>query len=39
MAGALLFRARVHDSVGFLVGDAALLALAASTAVLRIIGG
>jgi hypothetical protein len=36
MAGALAFRLRIHDSAGFLLGDAALLALAAATAVLRI---
>jgi DoxX-like family len=36
MAGALAFRLRVHDAVGFLVGDAALLGLAAATVVLRI---
>jgi hypothetical protein len=36
MAGALAFRLRVHDSAGFLLGDAALLGLAAATAVLRI---
>jgi hypothetical protein len=36
MAGALSFRLRIHDSAGFLVGDAALLGLAAATAVLRI---
>jgi hypothetical protein len=35
MAGALTFRLRIHDSAGFLVGDAALLGLAAATAVLR----
>ena len=35
MAGALTFRLRVHDSAGFLLGDAALLGLAAATAVLR----
>jgi DoxX-like family len=33
MAGALAFRARIHDSPGFLLGDAVLLALAAATAV------
>ena len=32
MAGALAFRVRVRDSVGFLFGDATLLALAAATA-------
>lgn len=36
MAGALAFRRRVRDSAGFLLGDAALLSLAAATAVLRI---
>ena len=36
MAGALFFRLRVHDSVGFLFADAALLGLATATAVLRI---
>jgi uncharacterized membrane protein YphA (DoxX/SURF4 family) len=36
MAGALTFRLRIHDSAGFLLGDAALLGLAATTAVLRI---
>ena len=35
MAGALTFRLRIHDSAGFLLGDAALLGLAAATAVLR----
>ena len=39
MAGALAFRLRVHDSVGFLFGDAALLSLAAATAVLLITAG
>ena len=34
MAGALTFRLRIHDSTGFLLGDAALLGLAAATAVL-----
>lgn len=34
MTGALAFRLRVHDSIGFLFGDAALLALAATTAAL-----
>ena len=38
MAGALTFRLRIHDSAGFLLGDAALLGLAAATAVLRITG-
>ncbi len=36
MAAALMFRLRIHDSAGFLLGDAALLGLAAATAVLRI---
>ena len=36
MAGALTFRLRIHDSAGFLLGDAVLLGLAAATAVLRI---
>jgi DoxX-like family len=36
MAGALTFRLRVHDSAGFLVGDAVLFGLAAATAALRI---
>ncbi len=36
MTGALAFRLRVHDSAGFLLGDAALLSLAAATAILRI---
>ena len=39
MAGALTFRLRVHDSAGFLLGDAALLGLAAATAVLLIAAG
>jgi hypothetical protein len=39
MAGALAFRLRIHDAVGFLLGDAALLALAAATAALRITAG
>src|SRR5438046_2291558 len=38
MAGALAFRLRIHDSAGFLLGDTALLTLAAATAVLRVIG-
>jgi len=37
MAGALAFRLRAHDSPGFLLGDAALLGLAAATAALSII--
>jgi hypothetical protein len=36
MAGALTFRLRIHDFAGYLLGDAALLSLAAATAVLRI---
>lgn len=36
MAGALAFRLRIHDAVGFLLGDTLLLMLAAATAVLRI---
>lgn len=36
MVGALGFRVRVHDSAGFLLGDAVLFALAAATAVLRV---
>jgi DoxX-like family len=39
MAGALSFRVRVHDAAAFLLGDGALLALAAATAVLRITSG
>lgn len=39
MAGALVFRVRVHDSVGFLVGDAALLGLAAATVALLVTAG
>jgi len=39
MAGALISRLRIHDSVGFLLGDAALLGLAATTAVLGIASG
>jgi hypothetical protein len=35
MAGALAFRIRVHDAIGFLLGDAALLVLAAVTATMR----
>jgi hypothetical protein len=37
MAGALAFRARVHDTIPFLAGDAALLLLAGITALLRAI--
>lgn len=36
MAGALFFRLRVHDAVGYLLADAALLGLAAATAILRL---
>ena len=39
MAGALAFRIRVRDSVGFLFGDATLLALAAATAALLVTAG
>jgi DoxX-like family len=39
MAGALAFRVRIQDSAGFLLGDGALLGLAAATAVLRITAG
>jgi hypothetical protein len=35
MAGALAFRLRVHDAIAFPAGDAALLVLAAVTAILR----
>jgi len=38
MLGALAFRIRVQDSLSFLLGDGTLLALAAATAVLRIVG-
>ncbi len=38
MTGALAFRLRVRDSAGFLIGDAALLGLAAAVAILRITG-
>ena len=38
MGGALIFRLRIRDSAGFLIGDAVLLGLAAATAVLRISG-
>ena len=37
MAGALAFRVRIHDSAGFLLGDATPLGLAAATAVLSMI--
>ena len=36
MTGAIAFRFRVRDSAGYLLGDAALLSLAAATAILRI---
>lgn len=36
MTGALFFRLRIHDSAGFVLGDAALLGAAAATAVLRL---
>ena len=36
MSGAIFFRLRVHDSVGYLLADAVLLGLAAATAVLRL---
>ena len=39
MAGALAFRVRVRDSVGFLFGDATLLALAVATAALLVTAG
>jgi hypothetical protein len=35
MAGALALRIRVHDAIAFLLGDAAVLVLAAVTAALR----
>jgi hypothetical protein len=37
MAGALVFRLRIHDSFGFLLGDAVLLGLAAATATLSLV--
>jgi uncharacterized membrane protein YphA (DoxX/SURF4 family) len=37
MAGALAFRVRIHDSAGFLLGDATLLGLASVSAVLSMI--
>src|SRR5437899_6079137 len=37
MTSALVLRCREHDAVGFLLGDAMLVALAASAAVLRIV--
>jgi hypothetical protein len=39
MAGALTFRLRIRDSPGYLLGDAALLGIAAATAVLRVVSG
>jgi hypothetical protein len=39
MMGALAFRIRVRDSVGFLLGDATLLGLAAATAALLVTAG
>jgi hypothetical protein len=39
MTGALAFRLRIHDSAGFLLGDAVLLGVAAATAALRISSG
>lgn len=39
MAGALAFRVRVRDSIGFLFGDATLLGLAAATAALIVTAG
>ena len=36
MAGALFFRLRIHDTPGYLLGDAVLLVLAAATAAIRI---
>lgn len=39
MAGALAFRVRVRDSVGFLFGDTVLLGLAATTAALLLTTG
>ena len=36
MVGALAFRLRVHDSIGFLFGDATLLGLAAATLTLLV---
>lgn len=36
MAGALAFRLRIHDALGFLLGDAALLGVAVATTVLRL---
>jgi hypothetical protein len=39
MGAALAFRLRIHDSAGFVLGHAALLGLAAATAVLRVTAG
>ena len=39
MTGALAFRLRVRDSPSFLLGDVAILGLAAATAALRISSG
>ena len=39
LSGALAFRVRVHDSGGFLFGDATLLSLAAATAALFVTAG
>jgi hypothetical protein len=36
MAAALMFRLRVHDSAGLVLGDAVLLGIAAATAVLGV---
>ena len=36
MTGALFFRLRVHDSIGYLLADTTLLGLAIATAALRI---
>jgi hypothetical protein len=38
MAGALTSRVRVHDSASRLLGDGVVLAIAATTAALRITG-
>jgi len=37
MAGAVAFRLRVHDAIGFVLGDATLLLLAGLTAALRVV--
>ena len=39
MAGALVFRLRIHDALGFLLGDAVLLGVAVATTVLRLTAG